>query len=68
MSVSLQALDALVPMHGTLTDQPMLELVFAIMLPAIGSAILFNIDGILGRHGCHRMILKSTPAWNIGSA
>ena len=36
MSVSLQALDALVPMHGTLTDQPMLELVFAIMLPAIG--------------------------------
>ena len=33
MSVSLQALDVLVPMHGTLTDQPMLELVFAIMLP-----------------------------------
>ena len=43
MSVSLQALDVLVPMHGTLTDQPMLELVFAIMLPAVGSALLFNI-------------------------
>ena len=32
MSVSLQALDALVPMHGTLTDQPMQELVFALSL------------------------------------
>ena len=58
MSVSLQALDALVPMHGTLTDQPMLELVFAIMLPAIGSAILFNIDASSGGTDVIAMILK----------
>ena len=68
MSVSLQALDALVPMHGTLTDQPMLELVFAIMLPAIGSAILFNIDASSGGTDVIAMILKKYTSMNIGSA
>ena len=67
MSVSLQALDALVPMHGTLTDQPMLELVFAIMLPAIGSAILFNIDASSGGTDVIAMILKKYTSMNIGS-
>lgn len=68
MSVSLQALDALVPMHGTLTDQPMLELVFAIMLPAIGSALLFNIDASSGGTDVIAMILKKYTSMNIGSA
>ena len=68
MSVSLQALDVLVPMHGTLTDQPMLELVFAIMLPAIGSAILFNIDASSGGTDVIAMILKKYTSMNIGSA
>ena len=68
MSVSLQALDALVPMHGTLTDQPMLELVFAIMLPAIGSAILFNIGASSGGTDVIAMILKKYTSMNIGSA
>ncbi len=68
MSVSLQVLDALVPMHGTLTDQPMLELVFAIMLPAIGSAILFNIDASSGGTDVIAMILKKYTSMNIGSA
>ena len=66
MSVSLQVLDALVPMHGTLTDQPMLELVFAIMLPAIGSAILFNIDASSGGTDVIAMILKKYTSMNIG--
>ena len=61
-------LDALVPMHGTLTDQPMLELVFAIMLPAIGSAILFNIDASSGGTDVIAMILKKYTSMNIGSA
>lgn len=68
MSVSLQALDTLVPMHGTLTDQPMLELVFAIMLPAIGSAILFNIGASSGGTDVIAMILKKYTSMNIGSA
>ena len=68
MSVSLQALDALVPMHGTLTDQPMLELVFAIMLPAVGSAMLFNIGASSGGTDVIAMILKKYTSMNIGSA
>ena len=55
-------------MHGTLTDQPMLELVFAIMLPAIGSAILFNIDASSGGTDVIAMILKKYTSMNIGSA
>ena len=68
MSVSLQALDVLVPMHGTLTDQPMLELVFAIMLPAVGSALLFNIGASSGGTDVVAMILKKYTSMNIGSA
>ena len=35
-------------MKAPLTDQPMLELCFAIALPALGSAILFNIGSSSG--------------------
>ena len=36
------------PMDRPLTDQLMLELFFAVILPALGSAILFNIDASSG--------------------
>ena len=48
MSFSLSALDRFVPLAGTITDQPMLELIFAIFLPAVGSAVLFNIGASSG--------------------
>lgn len=35
MSFSLSALDRFIPMAGTITDQPMLELTFAIFLPGL---------------------------------
>lgn len=68
MSVSLQLLDMLVPMTGTLTDQPVLELMFAIMLPAIGSAILFNIGASSGGTDVIAMILKKHTSMDIGTA
>ena len=43
LSVALSLLERIFPMNGPFTDQPMLELCFAIALPALGSAILFNI-------------------------
>ena len=43
LSFSLSALEVLCPMDKPLTDDPMLELVFAVLLPAFGSALLFNI-------------------------
>ena len=63
MSFSLSALDRFVPLAGTITDQPMLELIFAIFLPAVGSAVLFNIGTDI-----IAMILKAHSSMNIGTA
>lgn len=38
LSVSLSLLERIFPMSKPLTDEPLLELVFAILLPALGSA------------------------------
>ena len=43
MSVELMFLEKFFPMHGSLSNQPMLDLLFAIALPAIASALLFNV-------------------------
>ena len=48
LSVTLSLLERIYPMSHPLTDQPMLELTFAIALPAFGSAILFNIGASSG--------------------
>lgn len=42
-SVGLSALEKLFPMSAPLTTEPVLELIFAIFLPALSAAILFNI-------------------------
>ena len=69
MSFSLSALDRFMPMTGTITDQPMLELIFAIFLPAIGSAILFNIGASSGGTDVIAMLLKKyTDMKDIGIA
>ena len=54
--------------EDTITDQPMLELIFAIFLPAIGSAILFNIGASSGGTDIIAMILKAHSSMNIGTA
>ena len=43
ISLGLSGLERYVPMAKPLTQEPVLELVFAIVLPALSSAILFNI-------------------------
>ena len=68
MSFSLSALDRFVPLAGTITDQPMLELIFAIFLPAVGSAVLFNIGASSGGTDIIAMILKAHSSMNIGTA
>ena len=42
LSVSLSLLERIYPMSHPLTNEPLLELIFAILLPALGSAILFK--------------------------
>ena len=68
LSVSLSLLERIFPMNGPFTDQPMLELCFAIALPALGSAILFNIGASSGGTDIIAMILKKYSSFDIGRA
>lgn len=67
MSVSLSVLEKLVPMSQPLTNEPLLELVFAIFLPAVGSAVLFNIGASSGGTDIIAMVLKKYTSFNIGT-
>lgn len=68
MSVSLSVLEKLCPMDRPLTSEPVLELVFAILLPAVGSAVLFNINASSGGTDIIALILKKYTSFNIGTA
>ena len=68
LSGSVWLLERLVPMSAPLTDQKFLELTFSVLLPAIGSAILFNIDASTGGTDIIAMILKKYTSLNIGHA
>lgn len=62
-------LERLFPMTAPFTDQPLLELCFAIMLPAVGSALLFNCNASSGGTDVVAMILKKyTGVSEIGRA
>lgn len=56
------------PMTEPFTDQPFLELCFAMMLPAVGSAILFNCNASSGGTDIVAMILKKFTSMDIGKA
>ena len=68
MSGMLQLLKVVFPMEAPLTSQPLVELLFAVGLPAVGSAILFNLDASSGGTDIIAMILKKHTALNIGVA
>ncbi len=67
MSAMLPVLERFFPMAQPLTDEPLLELVFAIFLPAVGSAVLFNIGASSGGTDIIAMILKKHTSFNIGT-
>lgn len=66
LSVSLSLLERIYPMSHPLTNEPLLELIFAILLPALGSAILFNIGASSGGTDVISMILKKYTSVDIG--
>ena len=66
LSVSLSLLERIYPMSHPLTNEPLLELIFAILLPALGSAILFNIGASSGGTDVIAMILKKYTRIDIG--
>lgn len=68
LSVSLSLLERIVPMSHPLTDQPVLELAFAIALPSFGSAVLFNIGSSSGGTDVIAMIMKKYSSLDIGKS
>ena len=68
MSFGLSFMEKVFPMSRPLTDEPMLELVFAIALPAFSSAVLFNIGASSGGTDIVAMIMKKYSRMdNIGT-
>ena len=68
LSVALSGLVRICPLSHPLTDQPLLELIFAIALPSIGSAVLFNIGASSGGTDVIAMVMKKYTSFNIGNA
>lgn len=68
MSFSIWGLEKICPMTSPMTDQPFLELSFAVLLPAVGSAVLFNTGASTGGTDIAAMILKKYAKIDIGKA
>lgn len=65
-STIVWALERVVPMNGPMTNQPFMELIFSILLPAFGSAILFEADASTGGTDIVAMILKKYTHMEVG--
>lgn len=67
-SVAISLLDKFCPITQTVTNEPLLEFVFAVGMPGIASAILFNMDASSGGTDIVAMILKKYSTLEIGAA
>lgn len=67
-SLTVWTLERVYPMSAPFTSQPLMELIFEILLTAVGSAILFNMDASTGGTDIIAMIIKKYSSLNIGTA
>ena len=68
MSAVTWLMERMIPMAAPMTNQPLLELIFAVSLPAIGSAMLFNLDASSGGTDIVAMVLRKYTSLDIGKA
>ncbi len=68
LSLSLRVLEIIIPIDKPLTNEPVLELAFAVLLPSVGAAILFNIGASTGGTDIIAMLLKKYSNLDIGRA
>jgi len=61
-------LEVAVPITSPLTNQPFLELVYAMLLTSIGSAMIFNSDASSGGTDIAALILKKYTSVDVGKA
>ena len=67
LSGSLSLAEIVYPMDAPLTTQPLLELIFAVVVPSIASAILFNCNASSGGTDIVAMILTKYTRINIST-
>lgn len=67
-SAMVQLFEWFLPLSGPMTDELLLELFFAVILPALGSAILFNLGSSTGGTDIAAMILKKYTGLDVGNA
>lgn len=58
--------EKIIPMDGPMTSQPLMELLFAVGIPAIGAAMLFNVQASSGGTDVIAMLIKKYARINIG--
>ena len=67
-SLAVQGMGLLFPLSAPLTDQRLLELVFAVMLSSLGTAILFHQNASTGGTDIAAMILRKYTQLDIGKS
>ena len=67
-SGAMVVFENLVPMTAPLTDQPLLELMYAMLLSALGSSLVFNMGASTGGTDITAMILRKYTDLDIGKA
>ena len=60
--------EIVIPLTSPLTDQPFLELVYAMLLTSIGSAIIFNCDASSGGTDIAALMLRKYTSVDVGKA
>lgn len=68
MSGFIWVMERAIPLSQPMTSQPLVELIFAVGLPAVGSAILFNLDASSGGTDIVAMVLRKFTSLDIGKA
>ena len=68
LSLATAGMERIWPLAAPMTDQPLLELCFAVLLPSFGSAILFHFDASSGGTDIIAMIVRKYTSLNIGMA
>lgn len=66
-SILIAGFERLFPMTSPLTDEPLLELIFAILIPGLASAVIFHFGASSGGTDIIAMIIKKYTGANIGT-
>lgn len=67
-SAIIYALEVFIPITRPLSNQPLLELIYAMTLTSLGSAMIFNSDSSSGGTDIIALIMKNYTKMNVGKS